>query len=57
MKVCFDCKVAVLNGCYCPYCHQPFQDYNDSYIETIMEREKGWEYEIHECTIRDDLEE
>ena len=53
MKVCWNCKVAVLNGAYCPYCHSSFSDYNDEYIEKIMAEEQGWIYEIHECRLRE----
>ena len=53
MKVCWKCKIAVLNGCYCPNCHAPFTDYNDEYMEKVMAKDNEWVYAIHECELRE----
>ena len=48
MKVCWDCKVALYNGCYCPYCRGQLVDYNRDYILDIVYSDPSWKVSLHE---------
>ena len=55
MKACFECKIALYNGCYCPACSGPLGDYNRDYIEDIISEDEDWTLALHEADLREVL--
>jgi len=52
MKVCWDCKAAVLNGSYCPSCHRPFTEVNTEWWWDKYGNNSEWTYATHEHELR-----
>jgi len=52
MKVCWRCKIALYNGCYCPKCRGHLADYNRDYVLNIVYNDPSWELATHEADLR-----